>query len=194
MPSDKNHKSISMEKLHIVEKAFNVWHEGMLDDHPEYGYRMEDLPVYYAETPSKAKSQCSIVYDYHINDEPAKFTDIRVKRCKSSDKVLFEGNVIERYNIDYILEERSRNEELDKLVQDNPSAMAYIRKRGAYYRPNHRGYTERQSKSGIYTIQEAVKEVKGCSLGDYMTAIVIDNAEHNEMLNKEITDLESRII
>ena len=183
-----------MNKLPIAEKAYNVWHVGMLSDNPHEGYSMSDLNVYYAETPSKAKTQCTLVWDYHIDGEEPKFTDIKVRRCKSADKVIFEGETITRSGIDRLIERRNRDSAVDKLLLDNPNSKAYILKGGLYYRPNSSGYTEFKQFAGVYDLEYAVSSVKSTSLSDYMRPIVIDVEEHNSMINKTITDLKTRLV
>lgn len=187
-------KTIKVMEAVLQQKAYQVWHEGMLSRIPYEGYSKDDLPVYYAESPSQAKTICCEVDNYLIDGEHHKFTDLRVRRYKPCDKMLFEGHILTRNQIEYELEVRQRNAELDQLLTDNPDSMAYILKGGYYYRPNCAGYTDRKSRAGVYTLERAIKEVKGCSLGDNMRAIVIDKDEHNEMLRKEIEDLQTRLI
>ena len=46
--------------MEIVKKAYNVWIDSMIGYEPEHYYSLEDTPVIYAETASKAKTKFSI--------------------------------------------------------------------------------------------------------------------------------------
>jgi hypothetical protein len=42
--------------MELIKKAFRIWHEGMLSDNPHEGYRIDEIPVTYADSPGEAKS------------------------------------------------------------------------------------------------------------------------------------------
>ncbi len=79
---------------------------------------------------------------------------------------------------------------LKQIAKNKKITHCYIRK-GPYYRPNHSGYTDFQSKAGVYTKEEAIKSAERCK---ELTIVPIDNVEHNKMIVKEVEDLMSRYI
>ena len=75
--------------MEILKKAYTVWHEGMLNENPHLGFRLDEIPVTYVSSPSEAKQKAEWLSDYEIDDEPHKFTDIKVRRAKTADKVMY---------------------------------------------------------------------------------------------------------
>ena len=152
--------------------------------------------VFYAETASKAKSgflsTIDGLNDYCHND--ITFLSIRVKRSKENDKYLIDGEVKKLYQIEYDRKKKERDENLDLILKENPTAKAYIIKGGVYYRPKNSGYSEYILEAGIYSIQDAVQSVKMCSLGDNMRLEIIDVDEHNKRINDKIENLKTRLI
>jgi len=84
------------KNMEIARKAFRVYHDGMLSEHPYEGYRIDELPVVYADTPGEAKSNSSEVHDFELNGRAHEFTDLKVFRAKESDEVWHEGNIMKR--------------------------------------------------------------------------------------------------
>lgn len=80
--------------------------------------------------------------------------------------------------------------ELNKIANSKKITHCYITK-GAYYRPNHSGYTDYRTRAGVYPKAEAIDSAMRCK---DLTVIAIDNHEHNKMLIEEIKDLQSRLI
>ena len=176
----------------LVEKAWVVNPDNFKEPH----YAPTD--VYYAQTSGKAKHKIlSQIYYDEFKDCDGKeigFVNLKIKRSQSADKLLIDGIIKTFWQIEYEQKKRQYNERIDKLVSDNPTAMAYILKGGCYYGSDFCGYTERLINAGIYKIHDAAKHVKSCSLGDYMRLIVINTEEHNKMINDKIADLKTRII
>ena len=79
---------------------------------------------------------------------------------------------------------------LNQIIKSKKVTHCYIYKRG-YYRPNHCGYTDRPSRAGVYSKEEAVECALKCS---ELTLIPIDIVEHNRMIAKEIKELSTRFI
>ena len=118
-----------MKKLNIVEKAWSVYHEGMIEN--EYGsYRsVQDIDPVYAETRGQAKNYQAHLYDYDIDGETYKFTDIRAVRFKDMDKVKYKDSIVtRRYYNDLILRDK-RIEQL-KSLPDNE--FYYVQDRRSY--------------------------------------------------------------
>ncbi len=152
----------------------------------------------YADTRGEAKQLilAQIRWYDHVDkyDEPIGFLNIKVVRAKHLDLKLVNGEYKTQFKIDEDKRYDDFNAELDKLLIDYKGGFAYVKKGGSYYRPNSCGYTEFRTRAGIYTIQEAVREVRGCSLMDCMQAVPIDKIEHNKLLQDEIDSLSSRLL
>jgi hypothetical protein len=123
--------------------------------------------------------------------EELSYTNIPVIRYKDGDLHEFEGEFITQREIDRIIQKRKRNEYFDTILNNESVSHCYIRKHGSYYRPNASGYTSFQVFAGIYTKDDAVKHGRSC---DDLQIIPIDSAEHNRMIQEEITDIQSRLI
>lgn len=132
------------------------------------------------------KSKATDPYDWHLDGETPKYIDLKCKRAKSFDKVIFEDKKITRYQIDSILYRRKRKEELESFLNDDTLTHCYIMKRGTYYRPHSCGYTSQKSRAGIYTIKEGVEEAVGCE-DIYLERV--SKSVHNAMLEKAINEI-----
>lgn len=115
-------------KSEIVEKGFIVWHDGMLSSNPNEGYLFENLPVTYAESPSKAKSKASELYDFEIDGDTHTYTDIKVRRAKWADWIkLDDGEKVIRTTLERKLKEDKKVSERRAKVEAYPdNAMFYI--------------------------------------------------------------------
>lgn len=154
--------------------------------------------IWYAETRGKAKK---IIFDTirHDGYQDSKFNEItflslNVVRAKHADKYLVNGEVKKLDRIEYDEKVEERNKKLDKLLCENPNGYAYIKKGGYYYMSGYCGYTEFRTNAGVYTLQDAIEEVKRCSLKDSMAAILIDNEEHNKLISEKIEELKKKLI
>ena len=174
-----------MKNLPIIEKAYIVWHEGMLGFGPEIFNEVSDIPVTYATTPSKAKSVSTEWAEWELNGEWPKWTDLKVKRAKNADIVLFEDKEVKRYQVESILYNRKRKAKLESFLDDPVLTHCYIMKRGTYYRPNSSGYTSRKHQAGIYTIKEGVEDAISCN---ELWLERISKADHNAMLEKHLEE------
>lgn len=153
--------------------------------------------VYYGETVGKVKNKALYDLEGHTTalfKEPFTFLNVPLIRAKYADKYIVDGETKTLASIDYDNRKSEQRESLLKIVSNNPNAFAYIIKGGMYYRPNNCGYTEFKSMAGIYPIDEAARTVVSCDLGDHMKLVLINNEEHNAMINECIEDLKSRLI
>ena len=150
--------------MEIISKAFQVWHEGMLNDNPHEGYTMDELPVTYAETAGLAKTMSSEVYDYELYGYEPEFTDLKVRRAKSYDKIMFEGHEYKRWQINTILETRERHSERRKAVEKFPDGTNFYVQNGfvgnsvLWWGKNSNGYTSDISKAELYTKEEILSK------------------------------------
>jgi hypothetical protein len=174
--------------MELVEKAYEL----NLDKISE-GFLYSKV-ISYGKTPGMAKKDILQKMQYEdlklTNGEEVTFLNMPIRRLKSCDKYNINGKI----KTLLVHEEETKAEErltmLDKMLVDYKNGHAYIRK-GSYYRPNSCGYTEFRIRAGVYTIEEAVSEAKSC---DEITVVPINIKEHNELINKEIEELKSRIL
>ena len=176
----------------LVEKAWAINPHNFKEPH------FAPDGIFHATSPGQAKLKIlrEIRYEDHktYTGDDITFLNIKIKRAPSADTYKLGEQTKSLSQIQYELEVKERNEKLEKLIQDNPGAKAYIAKGGLYYRPGSCGYTERLVDAGVYSIEHAAREVRGCSLGDHMRVAVIKTEEHNKMINDKIEDLKSRLI
>lgn len=182
-------------KLPIIEKAYCI------DLYKIRAGFMWSIFICYASNINKAKQLLLAEVKYEDmeleNPDPFKpggieltYLNIPVKRHKDADKVLFEGEIVKRGEIPYIIKERERKEELQAILDCKETTHCYIYK-GGYYRPNSAGYTDMKIRAGVYTKQEAVEHAKRCR---EIRLVKIDNQEHNLLILDEIKSLKSRLI
>jgi len=149
--------------MDILKKAFTVWHEGMLNENPHLGYRMDELPVTYADGPGEAKTECQWLNDYEIDGEPHKFTDIRVRRAKNADKIMFRGLEVERWRMESTLSEEIRIQKRTDKVNTFPDGTNFYVQNGfvgnsvLWWGLRSSGYTTDLSKAELYTKEEILK-------------------------------------
>lgn len=173
------------------EKAYHVWHEGMIGFGLEIANSIEETEVVYAKNSSTAKSKAKDWMDWEIDGREPTYIDLKCRRAKNMDIVVFEGNPVKRFLIEFIRWERKRKAKLESFLTDTELTHCYIMKRGTYYRPKSCGYTSIKANAGIYTIKEGVEDAISCS-ELYLERIT--PKEHNEMLLKTIDDIQTRLI
>lgn len=170
-------------KLDIVQKAFYVWHDGMIGYGPEIYNEVTEVPTVLARSANQAKSIASEPMSWEINGEDPKYTDLKVRRAKGYDIVIFEGAQTTRWRVESKLKHRERSNKLKSFLNDPILTHCYIMKRGTYYRPNCSGYTSRKDRAGIYTIKEGVEDAIRCN-GLWLERTSIK--DHNAMIEKSI--------
>ncbi len=178
-----------------MERISKAWE---LDLSKVYEGYMYSPVIVFAENRAKAKYAMlsKARYEGVCNRDDKEFTyiDIPVFRNKEHDRYMFEGKEMNLSDIKERQNKRKRNDGLYKLMKDNPNGYAYIKKGGYYYRDNNCGYTEYLSQAGVYPIDEAVREVAGCDVRDFMDVILINKDDHNNMIKEAISFLEKRLI
>lgn len=171
--------------MKIVQKAWQV----DLSKIEEGYYYSKDIK--YAETRSKAKSQyCWDDYSLIYGEGACTYLTLPVIRCKEADKYEFEGEQKTKQQIGEIKNERKRQAKLDSMLNDPNITYCYIDK-GGYYCPGWSGYTSFKSKAGVYTIEEGIQHAKSVR---EVHIVPINIQEHNEIIEKEINDLKSRLL
>lgn len=150
--------------------------------------------IIYAESRGKAKSFVDFD-DYTLsNGDEVTFLNVPIIRSKHNDIFLVDGVEKSLSSIEYDKRKTERDSNLDKLLKENPSGKAYIKKGGLYWRPNNSGYTEFQRFAGVYDLKDAIDTCKSSDLGRFERPILIDKKEHNELINKTIKDLQTRLL
>lgn len=139
-------------KIQIIEKAWRV----NKDKFEEPWYHGDQ--IYYG-TRGKAKSSSISDNDAGklLNGKEINFINIPIIRAKEYDKVLFNNEVIKRYQIKQKLREQKIKElPKDKLfyVQDS---RQYVGNAVVWWELNGNGYTTDISKAQIYTYEQIQK-------------------------------------
>lgn len=185
-----------MKEGSIIEKAYQIDLDAILDGdlvHPIicFSNNIKDARKILLK---KAKLHDLKLKRFHSWDmhflSQINLSNIPVKRCKEFDKVIFEGKEEVRGFIKEILSDRARIAELDKILQNPNIKYCYIIK-GAYYRPNYKGYTSIREEAGIYTKEEAVEHAKNVH---EIRLECIDIEEHNRMIEDKIIQLKHKIL
>ncbi len=140
-------------KLQIIQKAYHVWHAGMIGNPPEFYETYKDVHVVYAKSAGDAKVCAQLPADYYINGAAHKFTDLKVKRAFKYDKVLYNGTekclwVVEvQINDQKVIAAR-----IAKIMKYPISSMFYVQKGYVgndplFWALNSNGYTCNMAKA-----------------------------------------------
>lgn len=163
-----------------------------LDDYSEPWYISD--PVVYANTKGEARMK---FLDYLAKEgverqdgEEITFINIRVRRDKTLDKKLWRGELVSFKKYSELEKEVNHEKELDRILADDSITFCYIKKRGAYYCSNYRGYTEVEFFAGIYPKKDAVKHASRIT---EITLIPIKNEEAIAALEQENIRLQEKI-
>ncbi|BBI90525.1 hypothetical protein HYO65_gp133 [Tenacibaculum phage PTm1] len=184
-------------ELELVSKCWELNLDKILHgDH----YNIGDFTVHTdVKNENRNDAKTKIMKDIHWlcglnlndNDETeVTYLNIPIKRCKVGDKFLFEGEPKSKYQIEEILKERKRIDELKKFAEDNKGKFCYIQKYD-YYKPNRSGYTQYRTKAGVYEVADAVDSAIKCR---DLSLVLIDIDEHNKNILEEIEDLKTRLL
>jgi hypothetical protein len=122
------------------------------------------------------------------NGDEVTYLNIPVVRAKGVDIVKYNGEKKERWRVESDISEEERVLQLEDLCSKHE--FFYISK-GNYYCPDACGYTARREFAGVYESKEAFSHAKNCR---EITLIPINIEEHNNMLEKTIADLSSRVL
>lgn len=152
--------------MEILEKAFVVWHRGMLDENPHEGYTMDSLPIVYAKSHGEAKSKASEPHDFKLYGEYPKFTDLKARRAIGADKVMFEGNKITRWQMEAKISTQKRNDVRRSKIESYPDAATFLVQNGfcgnyLIFWQEGGGYTSDISKAEIFTKDEILSRFIG---------------------------------
>lgn len=154
-----------MEEIRTLKKAWRVWHEAMIDRHnPDKYQSIEDISVVYAQVASQARVDGGEAKDWEkeSGDLPH-YLELKVKRAKSQDKVMFEGNIITRYDAEARIKYRDVILVRKNKVEDLPNATLFVIQNGfvgndLYMWQSGGGYTTNVEKVQKFTKQEILKD------------------------------------
>lgn len=187
-----------------IKKAFKLTVKDMVIDEP---WHYDDIIVY-ADSHGEAKSKGAHEFEYgkiedysqrNYKGEPYRdieFTDIRARRIKKKDKVLFEDKWVSKERLDQIKWERQRDEDAKQLWINNPDGIAVVWAGcyNSYWGSNHSGYSSKIENAGKYSTEEAYSIVKNSDYSRQEKVILLDVNKYNSELEKQIEKLKSSMI
>ena len=178
----------------MKQKPTKKAYELVLDNLDE-GY-LSDTIYCYADNHNQARYKLLHMVRYDnwklkYSGKELNYWNIPVRRSPDNDIYWCNGNEVTKSDYDKILKQFDRENELNRILNDESITHYYIRKGGYYYRPDSAGYTEYQINAGIYLRDEAVRAAKSCS---DLILVPVNPEEHNAKLYAEIVDLYSRFI
>lgn len=150
-------------KLKIIEKAYIVYHDGMIGYRPEKYQSWEDIEPVYAETPSKAKNSGHYAWDYEVCDnEYPEYLDLKVRRAKWADIVEYDGKVRKRAQVEWQIERDKEKARKRALIEKYPDDTLFYIQRGyvgnsvLWWELNSCGYTCKFERAQTYTKKEVL--------------------------------------
>lgn len=146
-------------EFQVIKKAWKVWVDNdSFNDYPYFG-NIEDLPCVYGDTASEAKGRCEFDYD--------NWTEIRCRRSKSEDRVLYKGWENTRGSVMYSLNLDKEKQSKVKTIKKFPeNSMFYVQRHSNGYVGNSillwkiegKGYTINPDNAQKYTRQEIIDD------------------------------------
>lgn len=190
------------ENYPIIKKAWKI----KVDDLDE-PWHFDDI-IEHGETAEKARyalMKSSIRYDMQIIESGAyglsktmrdvEYKDVKARRCKARDIVLYNGEEIRRDDIEKVKWVEERDKHAYSVVADTPNAICvvYAGCYNSYWGANRCGYTGSIEHAGKYTAQEARKIVIGSDYSRQETVQVIDVEKYNNDIDTKIVELQNQI-
>ena len=159
----------SNEQIKLLEKAWVVYHDGMISSdykhNGEYYQSIDELPVVYAETAGKAKGMSHEAYDYDLLGDTPKYTDLKAKRRKGMDRVEYRGSrMLKRFQVESLIStEKRTTERRNKILQYPESEMFYIQNGYVgnsinWWAIDSKGYTTDILKAHLFTRQQVLEQ------------------------------------
>lgn len=146
--------------MKILQKAYRVWVASMIGEHPIFS--PEDLDVCYYETESQAKSHLNISDEKNEHGEKARYIDIKCRRVKSMDKVLYNDEEMFRHQYEQLIVKEARNERLKMLDKNDmyyvQRASSYVGNSVLWWAKDCCGYTCDIDKAHKFTKEDILKD------------------------------------
>ena len=186
------------------QKAFKLELKNMVADEP---WNYDDIIVY-ADSHGEAKSKglykfegCE-VEDYSQTNYKGEFKrdytfmDIRARRVKKLDKILYKDRWETRERVIQLEWQDKRDEEARLIWKQNPDGVAIVWAGcyNSYWGANHAGYRTKIEDAGKYSTEEAYKIVKDSDYSRQEKVILLDKEKYNKELEQKIKQLESSLL
>lgn len=185
-------------KLKIIEKAWTVWHDGMIGGFPEIHTNIEDIPVTYAKTPGQAKTLSSEIHEFYIYGEPHKYTDLKVRRAKGADKVRYNDEILYRWQVTNRIEmEKEKQEFQDKVnsVKGNSFYVqhGFVGNSILWWATNGNGYTTNIDNAQVYSKDEILSKFVNKRSTDYIWLASHVNSKISKHVDSQHVNYDNRI-
>ncbi len=179
--------------MKTIEKAWSINSSNL--NEPWFA----DTDNIYFGTRGQAKKKALLDHDSMQTDsgDDLTFLNIRVKREKEYDNVIFRGEKMSKDRVNSILEKEKRNSDLDKMLKDYPKGKAFVwnGNYNQYWGWNHSGYCNDWWYAGIYDLSEAIEIVKSSCLSRLESVELIkDVDEHNKKVNEKMAQIKRMLI
>lgn len=179
-------------ELQVVKKAFIVYHAGMLSENPHEGYRVDEIPPVLADTPNKAKREAKEPFNWDLNDERPKYTDLRVRRAPNADRVLYDGKEIPRWQAVSDVAEKERQDRRRASIEAYPDDTKFFVQNGfsgdmlILWGKDSNGYTTNVDNAHQFTKQEVLNSFVNTRIQDILwpvdkvlsKTVRVANSEH----------------
>lgn len=157
--------------MKILKKAYIVWHSGMISDHPEEGYRIDEIPPVFAESHAQAKSKSTLHLEYEIDGREPIWTDLKVKRAFGADLVEFMGAEVPRHRANAKKERIQRESQIQNEINSSDSDFFYLQTGVignclVFWALNGRGYTCHLDQAHLFSKEEAIQRSRNIRQSD----------------------------
>lgn len=124
------------------------------------------------------------------------FLDIRARRIKKYDKVLYKDRWITQQELEQYKWMEKRDKEAEDIWKNNPYGVAVVWAGcyNSYWGANKAGYWSKIEDAGKYSTEEAYEIVKGSNYDRQEKVILLDKEQYNTELLKKIANLQSSLI
>ena len=154
------------KRFKIIEKAYFVWHPGMIDKHnPERFSAPEDVPYVMAETAQKAKAAANVCFYYEIEGEPHRYCHLRARRAYDYDLILHKDKSVVRHHVESEIERKKMiDAKIDKLRDYGKDVIYYVQSGYSgnsliLHATGHRGYTSDIDKAHKWSSNEIIGHI-----------------------------------
>lgn len=185
--------------LPIISKAYTVWHDGMIGSCEAEKYLIDEVPVVYASSPGQAKLLQRECESWEINGRPHQYIDLKCKRAKDSDIVLFEGQEMERrYAKEFISSRKIYSQKLRRLNKYPDDALFYIQSGFSgnaliLWAQNSCGYTTHVERAHRFTKQEIERHILATHRHEYIWPVAHIQEAIVKVLDSEKANVLHRI-
>ncbi len=173
-----------------IKKAFKLTVDNIADE----PWCWDDIIVY-AESHGAAKSKGLKYFDgaeihvdrgYGVRD--VEFTDLKARRIKNQDKILYDGEWVTQERKVQLDWQKERDEDARKIMEENPNGIAVVWAGvyNAYWGYNHNGYRADIENAGKYTTKEAFDIVKGSCWSRQETVQLLSIEKYNEGIQDKL--------